>query len=89
MIEAIRSDVLVIHPNLAALPETASECTIMYDYTEDKQVHMNRAFKATNAILSNPVFINDYANKSLRHLPRNSITTFEYKWNQLLEQITA
>lgn len=89
MIEAIRSDVLVIHPNLAALPETASECTIMYDYTEDKQVHMNRAFRAANTVLSSPSLINDHANKSLRHLHRNSIPSYGLKWNQLLTQITS
>lgn len=89
MIEAIKSDVLVIHPNLAALPETASECTLMYDYTEDTTVHMNRAYHATAKVLSEPTFINDYVNKSLRHLPRNSISEFEFKWNKLLSQITS
>jgi len=88
MIEAIRSDVLVIHPNLAALPETASECTHMYDFTENVQDHMNRAYQATHKILDDPVFINDYVNKSLRVLHRNSITTFTDNWNRLLEQVT-
>lgn len=88
MIEAIKSDVLVIHPNLAALPETASECTIMYDYTEDKQEHMNRAYRAAVNVLDNPAII-DGANKQMRHLPRNSIHIFEYKWNSLLSQITS
>lgn len=89
MIEAIRSDVLVIHPNLAALPETASECTIMYDYTEDKQEHMNRAYHAANKVLSEPKFINDFTDKRIRFLPRNSIDEYGYKWNKLLGQITA
>jgi glycosyltransferase involved in cell wall biosynthesis len=89
MIEAIKSDVLVIHPNLAALPETASECTLMYDYTEDATAHMNRAYHMTAKVLSEPTFINGGVNKSLRYLNRNSIASFEHKWNKLLGQITS
>lgn len=89
MIEAIKSGVLVIHPNLAALPETASGCTMMYDYTENTQDHMNRAYQAAVKVLDAPTSIDDYVNKQMGYLPNNSIHMFAYKWNSLLSQVTS
>jgi UDP-glucose:(glucosyl)LPS alpha-1,2-glucosyltransferase len=90
MIEAIKSGVLAIHPSLAALPETASECTLMYDYTEDKQLHMERAYKAAKTVLDNGGvdFVNRIMCDAKCELPRNSIDAFTSKWNTLLNQVT-
>lgn len=41
MIEAISSNVFVIHPNYGALPETAQGATLMYQWNEDPNVHAN------------------------------------------------
>lgn len=37
--EAMSAKCMVVHPNLAALPEIASKWTYMYDYHEDKSAH--------------------------------------------------
>lgn len=91
MIEALKSGCMVIHPNLAALPETASEKTVMYDYTENRQDHANLAYSIIYKILqnqkSNPNFINNYVIRSNPELPVNSIESFTNKWNLLLEKI--
>lgn len=90
MIEAIKSGVLVIHPSLAALPETASECTLMYDYTEDKQAHMNRSFATAKKVMDNGgvSFVNSTMSETRCETPRNSIHSFTTRWNSLLEQVT-
>ena len=89
MIEAIKSGVLCIHPSLAALPETASECTLMYDYTENIQDHMKRAYFNACAVLDNPNFINYRMADPRCELERNSIESFTNKWNMLLTEITS
>ena len=91
MIEAIKSGCLVVHPNLAALPETAAEATIMYDYTEDRQEHARRAYKYAKKILQYEKdlpesFINSYTADVRCELPRNSIEAFTGKWEDLLKQ---
>jgi len=91
MIEAIRAGCLVIHPTLAALPETASTATIMYDYHEDPSVHANIAYRAARTVLNiqknDPAFINNFTNNVAAELPRNSIQGFKSKWINLLEQV--
>lgn len=90
MIEAIRSGCLVIHPTLAALPETASTATIMYDYNEDHSIHANIAYRSARTILNiqknDSSFINNFTNNIAAELPRNSIMGFKSKWTNLLEQ---
>lgn len=93
MIEAIKSGVLAIHPNLAALPETASECTMMYDYTEDNQVHMNRCFHMANSVIkdikNNPSYLEKFTHEQKCSLPVNSIEYFTGRWNRLLSDLTS
>lgn len=45
LMEAMAAGCLCVHPNLAALPETASNWTFMYQWNEDKQVHANRFYE--------------------------------------------
>lgn len=91
MIEAIRAGCLVIHPTLAALPETASTATIMYDYHEDPSIHANIAYRSARTILNiqknDPKFINTFTTNVAAELPRNSIMSFKSKWVNLLEQV--
>jgi UDP-glucose:(glucosyl)LPS alpha-1,2-glucosyltransferase len=42
MIEAMSARCVVVHSSLAALPETAANWTLMYDYTEDNNDHARR-----------------------------------------------
>lgn len=91
MIEAIRSGCLVIHPTLAALPETASTATLMYDYHEDPSIHANLAYRSARTVLNiqknDANFINHFTATTTAELPRNSIQGFKNKWINLLEQI--
>lgn len=84
MIEAIKSGVLVIHPNLAALPETSAGSTLMYDYTESIPDHIFRAYLMTVDAVNNIQNFTPRGNDS-----RYDISTFTNKWNALLGQLTG
>lgn len=92
MIEAIRCGCLVIHPNLAALPETASNVTVMYDFNENHSIHANTAYKLARNILTlenkNRGFIDSFAADVGRETLKNSMTTYKAKWVGLLEQLS-
>lgn len=89
MIEAIRSGVLVIHPSYAALPETSSSATLMYEYTEDVHEHVNIAFIVTKNLLeaqrNNENFLNIITSSDRHALPRNGINRFKSSWINLLK----
>lgn len=91
MIEAIRCGCLVIHPNLAALPETASNVTVMYDFNENHTIHANTAYKFARNILTienkDRGFINSFAADVGRETDKNSMSTYKAKWIGLLEQL--
>jgi glycosyltransferase involved in cell wall biosynthesis len=93
MIEAIKCGCTVIHSNLGALPETAGGATLMYDYTEDVNVHANTAHRLTRAILmqeqKSPGFIDSLAADTIRELNKNSMPSFRTKWINLLTQLSA
>jgi len=83
MIEAIEHKVVAIHPNLAALPETAGRNTFMYDYTEKPNEHADTFYNVMTAVL-----VNDLAsNKTINSNPRHHINTFINKWTNLLKEI--
>jgi len=91
MIEAIRSGVLVIHPSYAALPETSSSATLMYEYTEDVHEHANIAFIVTKNLLeaqrNNENFLNIITSSDRHALPRNGINKFKSSWINLLRRL--
>lgn len=91
MIEAIKSGCIVVHPDLAALTETAADHTIMYEYTENVQEHCKRSYNILTDLLKNqkrdPNFINNYVINSNPKLKLNSIESFAKKWNTLLEKL--
>ena len=91
MIEAIKSGCMVIHPNYAALPETANGATVMYDFHEDPSMHANVAYAITKQILdvqkNNPNFINTVTSDPSMELRVNSIGAFAAKWKTTLEKL--
>jgi UDP-glucose:(glucosyl)LPS alpha-1,2-glucosyltransferase len=91
MIEALRSGCLCVHPNYGALSETASENTIMYDYTEIPRDHAIMCYSYLKNILTfhrtNPDFFDQMRALSNLRTPRYSIKTFTDSWNQLLKDI--
>ena len=88
LIEAIRSGLVCIHPNFGALPETAANATIMYDYDEDPSRHANMAYAITKSLLehqkNDPHFINRFTRSDRFGLAPNDITSFSHLWTKLL-----
>jgi hypothetical protein len=93
MIEAIKCGCTVIHPSLGALPETAGGATVMYDYTENHNMHANVAYIMTKSLLKqehkNPGFISALSADTIRELNKNSIPHFQSKWISLLKQLNG
>lgn len=83
LIEAIEHKVLAIHPNLAALPETAGQNTFMYNYTEDKNAHAKNLYTYMVACIEHDL----RAHKTINSSPRHSIKMFTDKWTNLLKEI--
>lgn len=90
LIEAIRSGLICIHPNFGALPETAANATIMYDYNEDPTMHANLAYAIGKSVLehqkNDPMFINRFTRSDRFGLVPNDINTFGNLWTKLLRQ---
>lgn len=91
MIEAIRSGVVVVHPSYAALPETSSGATVMYEYTEIANDHANLAYATMKNLLdihkTAPNLFNMFTASERCELPKNSINTFTNSWNKLLGRL--
>jgi len=83
LIEAIEHKVTAIHPNYGALPETAGQNTIMYDYTDDIESHANLFYNT----LSNIILTDARRYKLINSNPRHNIQTFTNKWTKLLKAI--
>lgn len=88
LIEAIKSQLICIHPNYGALPETGANATIMYDYNEDPNLHANFAFAIANQLLTamkdDPHYFNRWTYSDRFNLARNNIPSFATVWNQTL-----
>jgi UDP-glucose:(glucosyl)LPS alpha-1,2-glucosyltransferase len=93
LIEAIRSGLICIHPNYGALPETAANSTLMYDYNEDTVKHANLAYAIGKSVLeqqkNDPLFINRFTRSDRFGLVPNDITTFSSLWTRVLRQTAA
>lgn len=91
LLEAIKSQMICIHPNYGALPETAANATIMYDWNEDMNGHANYAFSVTKQILTqmknDPNYFKGFTFSDRYNLARNSIASFATMWNSLLRNI--
>jgi glycosyltransferase involved in cell wall biosynthesis len=91
LIEAIKSQVICIHPNLGALPETAQNATIMYDYNENASAHANYAYAVAKQVLTamtnDPNYFNGFTFSDRFNLARNNMGSFETVWNALLANV--
>ena len=88
LIEAIKAQVICIHPNYGALTETAANATIVYEYNEDKLQHANYAFSIAAQVLKvqqdNPNYFNRFTYSDRYNLARNDVASFGNVWNQVL-----
>ena len=91
LLEAIKSQMICIHPNYGALPETGANATIMYDWNEDMNHHANYAFSVAKQILiamkNDPNYFNGFTFSDRFNLARNNIQSFSTMWNTLLRNI--
>jgi UDP-glucose:(glucosyl)LPS alpha-1,2-glucosyltransferase len=91
LLEAIKSQMICIHPNYGALPETGANATIMYDWNEDMNHHANYAFSVAKQILTvmknDPNYFNGFTFSDRFNLARNNIQSFSIMWNTLLRNI--
>lgn len=90
LIEAIKSQVICVHPNYGALVETAGHATIMYDYNEDPTVHANMAYSATKGLVehinADKNFFSRFTISDRFGLAVNDINTFTSQWTKLLRE---
>ena len=91
LLEAIKSQMICIHPNYGALPETGANATIMYDWNEDMNHHANYAYSVAKQILiamkNDPNYFNGFTFSDRFNLARNNIQSFTTMWNTLLRNI--
>ena len=92
LIEAIKSQMLCIHPNYGALPETGCNATIMYDFNEDPQAHANYVFAVTKQVLqtmnNDPNYFHGFTYSDRFNLARNNIQSFTTMWNAVLARFS-
>lgn len=87
MIEAIKSGVTVIHPDLGALPETASSKTFMYPYTEDVNEHAQMAANWAASVIDQRLYHTGEIAVGQNVLPYNTIHNFKNGWERVLSTL--
>lgn len=91
LIEAIKSQVICVHPNYGALAETAANATIMYDYNEDRNIHANYAYavarQLVTALKDDPKYFNGFTFSDRFNLARNNIESYKVLWNTVLRNL--
>ncbi len=92
LIEAMSAGLLCVHPNLAALPETAGGLTRMYQFNEDRQAHAMILYRYLDALLGSGNMLNENYLFNFQ----KSVTDFRFniaartrEWDHLLEMITG
>lgn len=87
LMEAMAAGVICIHPNYAALPETAAGCTMMYNYHEDEQQHLNIFYMQLIHLMEN---INKEHNiYDMKSQMAQEYATIFYNWNTRVAQWKA
>jgi glycosyltransferase involved in cell wall biosynthesis len=76
LMEAMSAGLLCVHPNLAALPETAANWTMMYQFDEDLQRHAQSFYNTMKACIEN---LNDPGVQS-RIASQSSYSNVFYNW---------
>jgi len=86
-IEALCAGNLMVHPNLAALPETCEHGTMMYQFNEDPNKHIRQFFVSLHgtleAIKNQPDIAKTVALNGKRHY--NNV----YKWDNIASRWNA
>lgn len=96
LIESMSAGLLNVHSSLGALPETASNLNMMYDYHEDKNVHAQRFYsrlKTAISLLEKPMhkksIQENLANSKAIADTIYSWSNRKVEWNNLLRELMA
>lgn len=81
LMEALSAECLVVHPNLAALPETAANWTNMYQWHENPREHINVFYKTLYELVDKIVNEN-----RLPVLSQSSYANRVYGWDNRILQ---
>lgn len=89
MLEAMSAQLLCVHPNHAALPETSGGLNLMYQGDDDKNHHASQLYMALDVAIQQ--VLNNYSNLQPRlHMVKNfvdtrfNINTITQQWDLLL-----
>ena len=81
LMEALSAGCLCVHPNYAALPETAAAWTQMYQWTEDVSEHAGVFYNNLKYAIMR------YKDSSMRdYAPQKSYTDVYYSWNRRIQE---
>lgn len=88
LIESIACGCICIHPNIGALPETSAGRSITYDFTENKDEHVQRCYDITRSTIlklqnNEEILPNNYQLVLYKH----TLSHFKNKWIDLLNSI--
>lgn len=91
LMEAINNGVIAIHNNYGALYETASNNTIMYDYSHNKNINASRCYVNAKKLLTDfdliyPNHLNVMKTK-YSACQQYTINNFIGKWNYVLSEV--
>ena len=93
LIEAIKSQVICIHPNFGALPETCANATITYDFKENNNEHANYAYSVAKQLVqvmnADDQYFTKFTYSDRFNLARNSIGSFKTIWDATLANVIA
>jgi UDP-glucose:(glucosyl)LPS alpha-1,2-glucosyltransferase len=88
MMEAMSAGCEIVHPNLAALPETAANWTAMYQFIEDKRDHARLFYSVLDSALTH---LHTEGTQSRLHSQKSYADVFyswkmrELQWEQFLK----
>ncbi len=90
LIEAVSAGCFAIHPNLAALPETAKGVTLMYQHSPDPQTIMNRLYNQLIQLIDFIRKINYQRPHDSAHIMNSvhDINAVTLKWTNLLRELS-
>ena len=87
LMEAMSAGIVCVHPNLAALPETAANWTMMYQWQDDMNTHANVFYGCLASTID--LLRRDAENTPLRVANQKAYADLFYGWELRTRQWTA
>ena len=91
MIEAMAAGNLVVHSNLAALPETAGGATVCYPFIQNPSQHAGRFYghlsQAVDSCVKNPMMVKQFVQSSTARA--NSLYNWDVRLNEWISLLSS